>query len=271
MFHHVIVPFDGTLEVRAALAPAADLAWRCGAKMVIVTTLAIDDEAAQYVLKSQAIAKSGADVSFWVDAHAELGDAVLEATRFRSDPIVCMASRYRNAGLVRKKQTPSPLPEAVLRHSSVPVLIVGPETDLSRGLPLAELIMPIDDSAESVRAARFAADVAASMRLAVRFLVMVPPGGDARVPDDVRAIVDEIRAGMPAVELELIETDQPAAALVAIAAEERDARDPAPAHRRRRARGTGPVPGRGDRHEPSSRGPGPSGPLTILSLRRTHG
>ena len=131
MFHHVIVPFDGTLEARAALAPAADLAWRCGAKMVIVTTLAIDDEAAQYVLKSQAIAKSGADVSFWVDAHAELGDAVLEATRFRSDPIVCMASRYRNTGLVRRKQTPSALPEAVLRHASVPVLIVGPEADLS--------------------------------------------------------------------------------------------------------------------------------------------
>ncbi len=223
MFHHVIVPFDGSLEARAVFAPAADLAWRCGAKVVIVSTSAIDDDAVQYLLKSQAIAKSGADVSFWVDAHAELGDAVLEATRFRSDPIVCMASRYRSTGLVRKKQTASTIPEAVLRHSSVPLLIIGPETDLSRGLALAELIMPIDDTAESVRAARLAADVAASMRLGVRFLFMVPPGGDAVVPDDVRAIVDEIRAQMPAVELELIETDRPAAALVAIAAEERDA------------------------------------------------
>ena len=92
------------------------------------------------------------------------------------------------------------------------------------------------------------------MRLGVRFLVMVPPGGDARVPDDVRAIVDEIRARMPAVELEVIETDQPAAALVAIAAEERDAVILLPRHRRRRARGTGLVPGRGGRHEPSGRG-----------------
>ena len=102
MFHHVIVPFDGTLEARAALAPAADLAWRSGAKVVIVTTFAIDDEVAHFVLKSQAIAKSGADVDFWVDAHAELGDAVLEATRYRSEPIICMASRYRNSGLVRR-------------------------------------------------------------------------------------------------------------------------------------------------------------------------
>ena len=43
------------------------------------------------------------------------------------------------------------------------------------------------------------------------------------MPDDVRAIVDEIRARMPAIELEVIETERPAAALVAIAAEERDA------------------------------------------------
>ena len=116
------------------------------------------------------------------------------------------------------------MPEAVLRHSSVPVLIIGPETDLSSGLPLAELVMPIDDSAESVRAARLAAEVAASMRLGVRFLVMVPPGvGTAGVPDHVRDIVDEIRAQIPAVQMEVVETERPAAALVAIASEERDA------------------------------------------------
>jgi nucleotide-binding universal stress UspA family protein len=224
MFHHVIVPFDGTLEARAALAPAADLAWRSGAKVVIVSTLAIEDEVVQFVLKSQAIAKSGADVDFWVDAQAELGDAVLEATRFRSDPIICMASRYHNTGLVRKKQMASPMPESVLRHSSVPVLIVGPEADLSRGLPLAELMMPIDDSAESVRAARLAADMAASMRLGVRFLVMVPPGtGTDGVPEPVRDIVDEIRGQVAGVHLDVVETEHPAAALVAIASEERDA------------------------------------------------
>ncbi len=224
MFHHVIVPFDGTLEARAALAPAADLAWRSGAKVVIVTTFAIDDEVAHFVLKSQAIAKSGADVDFWVDAHAGLGDAVLEATRFRSAPIVCMASRYRNTGLMRKKHSPSSLPEAVLRNSTVPVLIVGPETDLSSGLPLAELVMPIDDSAESVRAARLAAEVAASMRLGVRFLVMLAPGaGPDGVPEHVRDIVDEIRAQIPTVEMDVIETERPAAALVAIASEGRDA------------------------------------------------
>ena len=95
MYQHVIVPFDGTIESRAALAPAADLAWRCGAKVVVVTTTAIEDDAANYVIKSHAIAKSGADVNFWVDPNVEPADALLEATRFRSDPLICLASRYR--------------------------------------------------------------------------------------------------------------------------------------------------------------------------------
>ena len=224
MYQHVIVPFDGSPECRAALAPASDLAWRCGAQVVIVTTTATDDEAAQHLLKSQAIAKSGADVGFWVDTGSEIGEALLEATRFRAEPLICVASRYRPQGLVRKKLIATPLPEAVLRHSTVPVLIIGPKTDLSRGLPLAELVMPIDDSPEAVRAARLAADWAIGLRIAVRFLSFVPPGAAApQAPETVRQIHDEIRARAPSVVLELIETEQPAEALVAIAAEQIDA------------------------------------------------
>ena len=224
MYQHVIVPFDGSLESRAVLAPAADLAWRCGAKVVVVSTTATEDEAARHLLKSQAIAKSGADIDFWIDAGSEMGAALLGATRFRAEPLICVASRYRSHGVVRKKQVPSPLPDAVLRRSTVPVLIIGPETDLSRGLPLAELVMPIDDTPESVRAARLAADWARELRVAVRFLVFLPPGvGEPRPPEGVQAIYEEIRSQVPSIHLELIETEHPAAALVAIAAEQVDA------------------------------------------------
>lgn len=224
MYQHVIVPFDGGIEARAALAPAADLAWRYGAKVVVVSTMAVEDEAVQYVLKSQANAKSGADVDFWVDLDTDLGEALLEATRFRADPVICVASRHRNQGVVRKRKVPTPLPEAVLRRSMVPVLIIGPETDLVRGLGLGELVMPIDDSPESVRAARLAAEWARDLRVAVRFLFIVPPGlGDPLPPEPVQAIFEEIRAQVPGVSLEVIETERPAAALVAIAAEGMDA------------------------------------------------
>lgn len=223
MYQHVIVPFDGSIESRAALAPAGDLAWRCSAKVVLVSTTAIDDEVATQALKAQAISKSGADVDFWVDPDMELGAAVVEATKFRADPLICVASRYRAQGVLRKK-LPSPLPAAVLRHSPVPVLVIGPETDLSRGLPLAELVMPVDDSPESVRAARLAAQWAKDLRVTVRFLFIVAPGAAGPHPTEaVRQLHDEIRAEVPGVSLEVIESEQPAAALVAIAAEGADA------------------------------------------------
>jgi len=223
MYDHVIVPFDGSIEARAALAPAADLAWRCGAKIVVVGTTSVEDEAVTYVLKSQAMAKSGADVDFWVDPGLELGAAVLEATRFRADPVICVASRYRQQGVLRKKQVATPLPELVLRHSTVPVLVIGPEVDLGRGLPLDELVMPIDDSPESVRAARLASQWAEELRVGVHFLYVVAPGApDPNPTETVRQIHDELRSGLPGIRLEIIETAQPAAALVAIAAEGSD-------------------------------------------------
>ena len=42
VYDNVIVPFDGAMSGRVALAPAADLAWRCGARVVIVNQLQAD-------------------------------------------------------------------------------------------------------------------------------------------------------------------------------------------------------------------------------------
>ena len=37
---------------------------------------------------------SGADVDFWVDADHDLGDALLQAARFRSRPMICSAASH---------------------------------------------------------------------------------------------------------------------------------------------------------------------------------
>ncbi len=199
MYRHVIVPFDGrSLEGRSALAPAADLAWRFGAKVVIVTTTSIDDEALRVALKSQAMAKSGTDVDFWVDLDTDIGEALLSAVEHRDSPIVCVASRPRTSGVMRKKRTTSPLPESVLRRSPVPVVVVGPETDLSRGLPLASLFVPIDADPQSVQAVGLAVDLAEELRLAVSLLHIVEPGGTGRAPEPVSALVAAARARLPA-------------------------------------------------------------------------
>src|SRR5690606_35541500 len=88
VYENVIVPFDGSPQGRGALAPAADLAWRCGARIVIVNNTDASDKASRAELKTRAMSLSGADVDFWVDLEHSLGRALVEAARFRPDPIV---------------------------------------------------------------------------------------------------------------------------------------------------------------------------------------
>ena len=91
VYENVIVPFDGTQPGRAALAPAADLAWRCGARIVIVNNTEVSDTASRSALKTRAMSMSGSDVDFWVDVHHDLGEALVEASKFRSNPMICIA------------------------------------------------------------------------------------------------------------------------------------------------------------------------------------
>ena len=92
MYQNVIVPNDGTLEGRIALAPAADLAWRCGARVVHVSNTEVSDKSSKAVVKGHAMAQSAADAEFWVDLENDLPDAVLKAATYRLNPIFCVAS-----------------------------------------------------------------------------------------------------------------------------------------------------------------------------------
>ena len=93
MFEHVIVSVDGGTGTRAVLAPAVDLAWRCGAKLVVVTTAPSAARSSRDLLKAHAMARSGADIDHWVDPGGDPGAAILETVAHRSTPIVCLATR----------------------------------------------------------------------------------------------------------------------------------------------------------------------------------
>ena len=217
MFDHVIVPFDGGLECRAALAPAGDLAWRCGAKVVVVTTNDVDDEALRLVLKTRAIAKSGADVDFWVDLDHDLDAALVAAAVHRSRPVVCVASRYRRTGVLGRRVEPTTLLLGPVADGRFPELVVGPETDVSRGLPLTEVAVYLDGSEEGFAAVGPAREMALSMRIGVR-LVAVVEDGDV----DHSALVDHLRVGLEALDgvggthLDLLEARTPADGLVGL-------------------------------------------------------
>src|SRR4051812_45888348 len=155
VYENVIVPFDGTQPGRAALAPAADLAWRCGARIVIVNNTEVSDTASRAALKTRAMSMSGADVDFWVDVNHGLGDAIVEASKFRANPLVCIAMKAKPG--IRKRFALTPLAEDVFRDIDVPVLVIGPNAETSRGLPLVEIVASLDGSPASEQILRLSA------------------------------------------------------------------------------------------------------------------
>lgn len=222
MYDSVIVPFDSSLELRAALAPAADLAWRCRAKIVVVNTTPAADEASRLVLKSQAISMSGADVDFWVDLDVDLGDALVEAARHRPNPIVCVASRYRKAGLLVRRRTVTPPPPQVFTDIDAPVLVIGPEADVSRGLNMVEVLVLDDGSPSADAALALAARWAHGLRVDVH-VVAVVGGTDHDTVARVQQRFDRLSAAAPGATLQVLASDHPAPTMVAVARRRPDA------------------------------------------------
>ncbi len=145
MYQNVIVPSDGTLEGRSALAPAADLAWRCGARVVNVANTEVSDKSSKAVVKGHAMAQSAADVEFWVDLENDLATAVLAAATYRSNPVFCIPSPPPSRGLLgRRKAALSPLAIEVATRADAAVVMIGPGVEISRGLPMTELVAVLD-------------------------------------------------------------------------------------------------------------------------------
>lgn len=224
VYDNVIVPFDGALSGRVALAPAADLAWRCGARVVIVNNTDVQSDEAQAALKSRAMSMSGADVDFWVDATHDLGGALLEAARFRTRPIVCMALRGK-AGLL-KKFSLSPTAEQVFRGTSVPVMVIGPNCDTSRGLPMLEVVASLDGSVASEQILPLAVEWARSLKLPLVLVGVVAANREGSHAGEIEYLEGHtraLRAEVPDTSYELIEASDAAEGLVAFLRRHEDA------------------------------------------------
>jgi nucleotide-binding universal stress UspA family protein len=217
VYDNVIVPFDGTLPGRAALAPAADLAWRCGARIVIVNNTEVTDGASRAALKSRAMSLSSADVDFWVDTNLELGEALVEAARFRTNPIICIPARGGRTAL-RRRFALTPLTEQVLRGSSVPVLVVGPEADTSRGLPMTSLVATLDGSPESEGVLRLAGEWARELKLGLTLIGVVSSSNEGSFEGEteyLRAHTEAVRSEVPEADFELVRASDPVSGIVA--------------------------------------------------------
>jgi nucleotide-binding universal stress UspA family protein len=214
VYENVIVPFDGSLPARAALAPAADLAWRCGARIVIVNNTEASDQASRDALKARAMSMSGADVDFWVDLDRSIGRALVDAAKFRDDPIVCVPVRARTQGW-RRKPVFNAMAAEVLVEAPAPVLVIGPEADVSAGLGVREIIVALDGSAAAEQILPTVADWARTLKLRVVLVGVVRDGagGEATHTGEtayLRAHAEKLARELGDVDYELVEAVDPA-------------------------------------------------------------
>jgi nucleotide-binding universal stress UspA family protein len=215
VYDTVIVPFDGTQPGRAALAPAADLAWRCGARVVIVNNTEVSDASSRQALKSRAMSMSGADVDFWVDVNRDLGESLVEATRYRPNPLIAIA--MKNKPGLRKRFSLTPVAEQVLRLAEVPVLVVGPNTEIDQGLPMTEIVASLDGSPASEQILGLAAYWARNMKVRLTLVGVVAetsPGPHNGEIEYLESHVDSLRGHVPDTSYELLSSSDPVTGLV---------------------------------------------------------
>jgi nucleotide-binding universal stress UspA family protein len=226
VYENVIVPFDGTSTGRTALAPAADLAWRCGARIVIVNNTDASDKASRQAIKGRAMSLSGADVDFWVDLDHSLGTALVEAAKFRSRPIVCISVKAKQGGLRRAKRWSLPqLGEDVLRNSPVPVLVITQETDISRGLPMSEIVVATDGSPASEQILPLAVTWAHQLKLTLTMVGVIHTDAEDSAGEEAYLAeqVANIGPDVPDARYELVRAADPASGLVSYLAHHDDA------------------------------------------------
>ncbi len=212
MYDNVIVPFDSSPSGRTALAPAGDLAWRCGGRVVIVTNTDASDKASKAAIKSRAMSQSGSDADFWVDLEHSLGTALVEAAKFRTKPIICVSAKGKPGGLLKGKRWAIPsLVQEVLESSPVPVLVIGPEADTSRGLPMTEIVVSTDGSEDSEQILPLAAEWARSMKLKFTLIGVASEKSETtRAESDyLSERIAELRDRVPEAHSELVRATDP--------------------------------------------------------------
>ena len=225
VYENVVVPFEGSLEGRVVLGAASDLAWRAGARMVVVSNTDASDKSSKAAVKLQAIAKSGADVEFWIDLDHPLADAALKAIAYRKDPLVCVASPRPTGGLRRRRKGLGQLVTDVTTRCTVPVMVVGPVADVSRGLAMTEAIVVLDCTPSSEELLAFATSWCRDFKLRMLVTAIPAPGTNFTRPDLQQYLDQRIdRLESPGgVVTELIVGDDEADGLVELAAAHDDA------------------------------------------------
>lgn len=214
VYDNLLVPYDGSPAGRAVLGPVKDLAWRCGARTVIVSNSDASEKASRRALKRKAQSLSGPETDFWIDHDRSLADAVLAAAEHRSNPMICLSVRPKGA-VVQRRVMLDFVAARILVLSEVPVMVVGPETDITMGLPMNEIVVSLDGSPESEMALPLAGAWARELRMSLTVLgVSRTPTAESR--SERRYLEDRLAllpTGIASSNARLIEADDPGRAI----------------------------------------------------------
>jgi nucleotide-binding universal stress UspA family protein len=139
----IIVPLDGSAFAERALGPAAALAHKTGATVVVLTA-----RQGGVVVEPKAYLKQVAEAVGITDAEAVVIDdrlaasAIVLVAREANDPLACMTTHARGGP---GHALFGSVAEEALRRVSAPILLVG--LRVPPGIPdLAHLVVGIDDS-----------------------------------------------------------------------------------------------------------------------------
>ncbi len=189
----LLVPVDGSATAERAVSWASALAGDTGEIMLMLVTPKTDDIhdlEGSIVSKSSDLSKRYAETATKVleDARERLlperenvsllvaegdpTDRILWAAETRKADMIVMSSHGR--GSLGRLLSGS-VADRVMRHASVPVMVIGPEKDDGSARTVSRILAPIDDSSLSIGALPVAAGIARATGAPVEILTVVPP------------------------------------------------------------------------------------------------
>jgi nucleotide-binding universal stress UspA family protein len=143
----IVVPLDGSEFAERALVPAAALAKRTGAEVILMTSQmgGVVVEPKRYLADAAAKAGiPGADVAVITDHFAASGLKMVVADL--ADPIVCM-STHGHSGVIQALLGSTA--EDAIRLLRVPMLLIGPKVELSLATRLDNVVVCTDGTQTS--------------------------------------------------------------------------------------------------------------------------
>lgn len=224
MFENVIVPIDGSELADAALGPAAELARRLDAKLVLLQAVHPDDvDLARTELSQRAEALDVPDAELVLDPLNGPVGALRDAVDARAGAVVCMTTHGRG-GLGRALF--GSVAEEALREVGGPFVLVGPAAAPDATVP-GPVLVPLDGSHRSESILPLAAEWAAALGVGIWIVTVSDPsdaasvgeaGGDLVEEAYVERVAGAMPREVPSVDWDVLHGSDPAEEIVRFAA-----------------------------------------------------